>query len=189
MYLSLDTETCGLGIDKTLLTVGLVFTDDQLNILEEYELYVKPNDGTYHVTPYSLGINNINLQDHDKHPLTSTYKQAGTQLYEILRSQFIKNGSKKIIPVGKSIYFDLLQIWDKLVARPTWEEFVSYRTLDVGSVAEFARLQGHIPDDVSGSLESLVEFFNLSNLGHHGALNDAKMTLDVLRQFKNDYGD
>jgi len=95
MFLALDTETGGIGPDKSLLTLYAVALDDNLNPVAfsgddfkvaggilELDLKLKPDDGIYRVTGEALGINGINLSEHDKEAIPC--KKAGTLLYEFL---------------------------------------------------------------------------------------------------------
>jgi oligoribonuclease (3'-5' exoribonuclease) len=181
MYLSVDTETCGIGLDKSLLSIGLVLADEQFGILGEVELKCCPDNLTFNVTSESLRINKIELKQWDKNP---TYKETKTILFHYLKD-WSNNGTQKLCVVGKNVYFDLQQIWDKTLSRNTWEQFCSYRILDVTSVAQYLFFTGKIPPTVSGSLESLVDFYKIPKLECHNALNDSKMTLMVLKEMVN----
>jgi len=178
MLLSFDTETGGLGLDKSLLTLGLIFYDEEKGEkIDEYHWGLIPDNGIYIVDPKGLEVNGIDLVELAKTAIT--YKEAGTELYNVLKHHS-DHGSNKIVPVGKNVHGDINHVCDKLMSRGTWENFVSYRTMDVSSLFQAFRLVGKIPDTVSGSLESICEFYELPTDGLHGALRDAEMTLECL---------
>lgn len=184
MYLFLDTETGGIGLDKSLLTAFFLATNDKLEPLGELYLYLKPDDGVYKVTSEALGINKINLVEHEKSAVL--YKNGGSLLYSFLK-QYSNHGAIKLVPVGHNIGFDIAQIQDKLISRPTWENFVSYRKLDTQIVAQFLILCKKLDGSkTTGSLKSLSELFQVSTAeigaeeGFHDARFDTMLTRAVL---------
>ncbi len=178
MYIVLDTETGGIGLDKSLLTAYFMVCDDQFQKVDDLYLVVKPDDGIYRVNGEAMGINKINLVEHDK--VAITYKKAGTALYQFLVKSFARK-MDRMIPVGHGMSGDLDHIFDKLMARATWETFVSYRRLDTSIALQFLKSCGVFPETVSGSLESLVEHFGIKRDGElHDAKVDAELTRDVL---------
>lgn len=179
MYLVFDTETGGIGLDKSLLTLYLQATDNQFNPVGDLYLYTKPDDGVYHVTGEAMSINKINLIEHDK--IAIPYKKAGTTLYEFLKSNF-RGKDDRMVPIGHNMDGDLQQIWDKLLGRATWESFVSYRRFDTSAVIQYLKAKGVLPDSVSGGLENMIDYFGLPKGQNHSAEYDAKMTLEVLKK-------
>jgi DNA polymerase III epsilon subunit-like protein len=178
MYLILDTETGGIGIDKSLLTSYFMVCDNNFQKVDDLYLFVKPDDGIYRVTGEAMGINKIDLVEHDKKAIT--YKKAGTALYQFLEKNFGYR-KERMVPIGHGMSGDLDHIFDKLMSRATWETFVSYRRLDTSIVLQFLKSCGVFPDTVSGSLESLVEYFHIKRNGElHDAKVDAELTRDVL---------
>lgn len=178
-FIFLDGEMGGIGIEFSLLTISFLITDKNFNTLDELNLKLKPDVGGYIVTGEALGINHINLVEHDKDAIP--YKKGGTILYNFLKKNS-NNGSIKLISVGHGYSVDLDQIWDKLIGRPTWETFVSYRRLDTSVALQFLKMCGMFPDTVSGSLESLCKHFNINNGTLHDAKTDALNTRDVLKE-------
>lgn len=197
MYIFFDTETGGIGLDKSLLTVFFLVTDDKLQTIEELSLFLKPDDGIYRVTGEALSINHINLEQHDS--IAVTYSDGARTLYNFLNNHS-KRGAIKLIPVGHNCGFDIAQINDKLVKRPTWENFVSYRPLDTQVVGQYLILIGAVDGSrTSGSLKSLGEYFLVSSeeLGYagtgllHDARYDTLLTRAVLRvmKFKGEFAE
>lgn len=179
MYLSVDVETGGIGLDKSLLTLGLVFANENFVIEEEVEYSYIPDDGIYHVDPKGMEVNGIDLVKLSKEAVT--YSEGASLLYKKLQ-RFYSLENNKLIVVGKNVWGDCLQIWDKLLKRGSWENFCSYRQFDVTSVHMMLRAIGKIPEDVNGSLKSLCEYYEIPSEGYHNALADAKMTLRVLEK-------
>jgi hypothetical protein len=189
MYLFLDTETGGIDLDKSLLTVYFLVTSDHFEKMAELDLKVKPDDGTYRVTAQALDVNKINLVEHDKEAMA--YKQAGTQIYNLLRSAS-SDGSFKLIPVGHGVKFDILHVTDKLIGRNTFETFTSYRTIDTQSLSQFLISCNKIDGSkTSGSMASLGKYFNITpkDLGYneevlHSARYDTLLTLEVFKKMR-----
>lgn len=179
-YLVIDTETGGIDSNTTLLTAYFGAANAELHVEDELDLKLKP-DGPYSIDPAALEVNHIDLVKHDKEAeLKST---AGKKLYDFI-AKHSDNGASKLIPVGHGIYFDLGKVWENLLNRATFEKFVSYRRIDTGVVAQFQKLQGLVPAEVSGSLESLGNYYgcNLAPGYLHTAKYDARLTLAVLAQ-------
>lgn len=180
MFLIFDTETGGIGLDKSLLTAYFLICDEKLEKIGDLYLHVKPDDGVYHVTGEAMGINQINLVEHDK--IAIPYKKAGTMLYQFLESCY-RNQKEHMVPVGHGMTGDLNHIWQSLLGQKAWESFVSYRRLDTSVALQFLKSCGLFPETVSGSLESLVEYFKIEKVGElHTAKTDTICTCEVLKR-------
>lgn len=180
-YLFLDTETGGIGLDKSLLTASFILADENLNILDNLDISLKPDDKTYHCSAEALSINKINLVEHDKESIT--YKEAKTILYNHL-NKWSNNGKEKLIVVGKNVYFDLTHIWDKLISRGTWETFVSYQIVDLTTVWKMLEICGKVAVLSKTSLSNLAEYFNINfpDSIQHTSRNDTEITLRVYKK-------
>jgi DNA polymerase III alpha subunit (gram-positive type) len=180
-YIALDTETGGVTPETSLLTAYFAVLDENLCVVDELDLKVKPDDGNYVVTAQALGINKINLIEHEK--VAIPYKDAKTPMYKFLERNY---QGEKLIPVGHGIAFDVVRIRPTLISQGSWENFCSYRTLDTGQAAQFLRAAGKFPDNVSGSLGSLVAYFGIKFKGElHDARVDTLQTVAVLRELIN----
>lgn len=180
-YIALDTETGGVTPETSLLTAFFAVLDENLCVVDELDLKVKPDDGNYVVTAQALAINKINLVEHDK--IAIPYKDAKTPMYKFLERNF---QGEKLIPVGHGIHFDVRRVQPTLISQGSWENFVSYRLLDTGNAAQFLRAAGVFPKDVSGSLGSLVAYFGIKSKGElHDARVDTLQTVSVLRALLN----
>jgi DNA polymerase III epsilon subunit-like protein len=176
-FIFIDTETGGIGLDKSLLTLSLVVTNQDLEILEKQYYSLKPDDGVYHVDGKALAINKIDLAFHDL--IAMPYKTAKSHVYNLIHTHS-NEGADKLIPAGHGVSFDLIHIWDKLISRNSWENCCSYRPLDTGGIARFLMLLGKLPADLHGSLTSICEYFNIPLDPHH-AENDNLATIEVLK--------
>lgn len=180
-YLSVDTETGGLGDEVSLLTVGLVLADKDFNQIQAIQFGTKPDNGKYIVEAAGLAVNKINLVEHEYN--SEPYKKTGSDLYTILNS-WSKSGKEKLVPIGKQLAGDIRKIQQCLLSKNTWEQFVSYRQLDVSAVFMFMQNLGYFPETMNGSLKELLQYYMLKTDGQHDALWDAKATLEVLKKMK-----
>jgi DNA polymerase III alpha subunit (gram-positive type) len=73
-----------------------------------------------------------------------------------------------------------MKIQELLMSKNTWNKFVSYRTLDTGTIARACIAAGLLPSSVSGSLSSIAEYFNIDSSSAHSADGDVMMTTLVL---------
>ena len=180
-YIALDCETGGIGLDKTLLTVFFMVLDEELAPMDQISFKLKPADGVYHVSAEALAINKINLIAHDV--LAVTKSIAGQQLRTFL-TRWSNNGAEKLVPIGHGVAFDLIHIHEHLLGRSEFEKYTSYRKLDTAVIAQFFKLQGKMPDSVSGSLTSLMEYYNLLFPNAHDAEADTRATVEVLKAMR-----
>jgi hypothetical protein len=181
MYIIVDTETGGIGLDKSLLTASFFIADDQFKVKQKLNLFLKPNDGVYHVDAGGLLVNKIDLVKHDN--IAKTYKVSGTVLYDFLR-EWSQCGFNKLTVVGKNVYFDLTHIWDKLLGRGSWETFCSYQLLDLSSVWRWLEITGKVPKLESTSLGALAEYLEVEVGEPHTAYGDVVTTLNIARGIK-----
>lgn len=182
-YIAFDCETGGIEIENSLLTAYfVVLADDLTTILGELDLKIKPdNKQPYVVQAEALGINKIDLIKHDAEAITLS--QASTLLYEFLKLHS-GEGKSKLIPVGHNVVFDEEFIHAHMLKKTRWNQFVSYRRLDTGTVAEFFRLTGAIPKDVKGALGEIASYYGIAHANAHNAKADTLTTVKVLRKMK-----
>jgi hypothetical protein len=185
-FVAFDTETGGIGDDKSILTAyfGLFIKEDnKFKLIDELDLKIKPNDDIYRITAESLEINQIDLKQHNK--IAITEKQAGTKLYDKLHIWYTDSG-EKLIPVGHNVGFDIRKITTTIIHTGSWEQYVSYRVLDTCTIAQFLRLKGDLPKDLSCSLGKLGQYFKIYNKGElHEAKYDTLLTINVLENLIN----
>jgi hypothetical protein len=180
-YLSLDLESGGPEIKYSLLSAYFVILDENLEtVYGELDLKIKPNDGNYLVRGEALGVNGIDLVQHDKEAVTES--KAATLLYEFLE-EHAPNGSVKLMPIGHGIEKDIEFIKEHLTKN--WNKFVSYRYLDTGCIVQFLKLTGKVSRDLGGSLKELGEYFDVPMSGLHTAKGDTWATIEVLKKLRD----
>ena len=177
-YILVDCETGGFD-GTSLLTVYFGLVDKDFKLIDDLYLYTKPDDGIYRVQAQALGVNKINLIDHEVKAIT--YKEAGTNLYEFLK-EHTGDGKFKPQPLGHNVNFDIKRVTQDLMTPNTWQQFVSYRLLDTGTLGSALKDAGRIPSDISGSLSSYCQFFEIDASRAHDAQGDCVMTLQVYKK-------
>lgn len=183
-YLILDTESGSCHSTSTLLTAYFMVTDDNFKVLGDLYLQLKPEPNEHYiVNAQGLGVNGINLVEHDK--VSITCKQAKTLLYDFLK----KHGSiDRLVPVGHATKGDIKRICDNLISEGSWAQFCTYHFIDTSVVLQFLRVCGKMPMDTDGSVESLATYFanmddnvndKVVNLLLDGNLHDARIDVKL----------
>jgi DNA polymerase III epsilon subunit-like protein len=180
-YIALDIELGGLEREHSLLTAYFSVLDEQFEEIAELYLFVKPNDDKgYVIDPEAMAVNRINLIEHDQIAIPSS--EAGQLLFKFLRD-WSGNGQYKLVPIGHGVIGDLQCIWEKLLRRKVFEQFCSYRKIDTSAVTQFLKAVGMFPQEVSGSLGSLIEHFKLKGVTNsHDAKDDTRATVAILQE-------
>jgi len=169
----------GRDLKYSLLTAYFLVTDDRFKPIAELYLRVKPDDGVYIVCGQGMGVNGINLQEHDK--IAVPYKQAKATLFNFLK---LNAGCGKLTPVGHGVRGDIDHIIDKLISEGSWEQFCTYHYIDTSVVLQFLRACGKMPADCDGSVSALAKFFAIPVEGDlHDASVDTKVTCAILERF------
>lgn len=178
-YLVFDTETGGIGLDKSLLTAWFGVYNQDFIFYDSLSLALKPDDGIYKVTGEAMGVNKIDLVEHEKRAIP--YKQVKTELYQFLQ-RWATDAGNVLIPVGHVVSGDIDHVIDKLISRGSWEQFVSYKPLDTCIIARALQEVGKLPSDLGLSLRNLVSYFDIRVNGNpHEAEYDARATAILLQ--------
>jgi hypothetical protein len=180
LYLAIDNESGGIE-GCSLLTTYLAALDEDMSILGELELFVRPNDGKYVVEGQGMSVNNINLVEHDEKAIS--YSEAGKRLREFI-IQWSENGKTKLLPLGHGVAWDVRELNTYLLKHENWEQFVSYRKLDTSAIAQFLKTLEIIPSTVTGGLGSLTAYFGILHEAHT-AKGDVLATIAVFRAMKD----
>lgn len=183
-YFLFDCETGGKSPKTSLLTLYGMVLDDQLEVLDEIDLKIKPNNGLYSVTAEAMQVNKIDLIAHNKEAALVT--QASRDFYDFACMHSI--GHRKMIPAGHNLSFDIRFVKKHLLKANNsegndWAKFFSHRILDTATIAHYLILSGKLPDNISCSLVSLADYFGLDYSKAHNADFDAKLTLQILKRF------
>lgn len=186
-YLWSDSETSGKNpLKHSLLQVYFAVYNENLEFMDELELYLKPDNGDWTSINYeqeALDITGINLEEHFKNPNTITYSEGSKKLIEFLTKYKIPNKRKHFRLSGHNVEFDKRFILAQLAEEEEWEKLVHYNTIDTLRITTFLQDVGFIPNDV-GSLTSMVEYFNIPLGKAHDAREDIKMTVDLYSAIK-----
>lgn len=185
--LFIDTETGGISLDCSILTVTLTalrFGDTKIFPVDKLDLKVKPNDGIYRIQPGALKVNGIDLVEHDTTAIT--YKDASERITQFL-IKLNTGESRRPTLCGQHVIFDLDHLLNSgVVDRDLWRKKVDPRYIDILCLAKFAMLSGDIPEGQSLKLIDLVHFFNIpvdaSRL--HTSDYDNELAAQVLFAFK-----
>lgn len=179
--LAFDTETGGLDPrDSDLLTAYFEVIDQEYKTLDSLSLTVKPDgEALIKANPKALEINKIILSEHVKKAIT--YSEARDKLSRFLSKH--SNSRNKLTPMAHNISFDLGFVNMYLMDRKEWEQYVSYHTLDTGTLATALKFYGAIPSDYKLSLGSLADFFKVRRGDNvaHTAEGDVKVMIEIFK--------
>jgi len=183
-YIAYDTETGGLDISKSLLTLYIVVLDENFRTLEELNLCLKPDDGPCIVTDEAMAVNKINLPAHVD--LACTYSKAAAKVKTIL-DKHSEQGKHPLISIGSNIPFDKGFIRQYLI--PELDKYISHKNLDVGNIFEFLKLTGHVPHNASSKLGEMARLFKVKvNADLHTAKEDTLVAVRVLKRMIDKVG-
>jgi len=178
-YLHLDCEMGGRELKYSLLTAAFMVTDENFNVLGTLDLAVKPDDGDYVLSGQGMGVNKIDIIQHDL--IAIPYKQAKPLLFNFLKQHAV---GCKLVPVGHGVRGDIEHIIARLISEGSWEQFCSYHYLDTSVVLQFLRACGKMPLDCDGSVMALAKHFSIDISGElHNAMVDVQVTAAILKAF------
>lgn len=184
-YVACDTETGGIGPEADLLTAYFGIFDEELNLIAETTIKVRPDteDEFYSVSSKALEINKINLVEHFK--VAKAAKEAASDLYNFLNENttFVAGKRQRLIPIGHNVAFDIRKVGEKLLSKKTLDMFIGYRVLDTGTLGQFFQMAGLIPKDVSAGLGNLLKHFGLEFEGAaHNERADALACVAIIKK-------
>lgn len=181
-FCCMDSETGGLDPKKAdILTLYMAMTDEDLKIVDELDLKLKPDGRLPVAESGALEVNKIDLQKHISDPNTVTYSEAKIKIAAFARKYLKKRGKySNIIVLGQNVMFDLNFIWEHICDKQEFEAIFSYNVEDTKTAALFLKRCGWLPKEI-GTLKSLVEFFNIPKREAHEAKGDVHMTIDVYK--------
>lgn len=179
--LAFDTETGGLDPrDADLLTAYFEVIDQDYKTIDSLSLTVKPDgEALIKAHPKALEVNRIVIAEHVEKAIP--YSEAKEKLRRFLAKH--SNPRNKLTPMAHNISFDLGFVNTYLLDKKDWEQYVSYHTLDTGTLATALKFYGAIPSDYKLSLGSLAEFFKVkrgSNIAHT-AEGDVKVMIEIFK--------
>lgn len=181
-FVCMDSETGGLRAKQAdILTLFMAVTDEDFKVIDELDLKLKPNDRLPVVEGQAMAINKIDIQKHLEDPTTVTYAEAKVKIISFAKKYLKKRGRfSNLVPLGQKVDFDLKFIWEYIIPEEEWEGLFSYNVEDTKTASLFLKRCGWLPKD-TGTLKSLVEYFNIPRRKAHEAKGDVHMTLDVYK--------
>lgn len=181
-YFLFDTETGGLDARSvTLFSYFGVILDENLKIIDDINLMIKPKDGVYHVDIEALKVNKIDIIKHDETAIPENLASIKLREFLYKHSSFLTSSKTKLIPVGHNIGRLDIPMGERLIGFGEWDRLFSRRTIDTGTIAQFLILNGTLPESNNCSLQQLCQHYGIDYAGAHTAKQDVFMTLEVLR--------
>lgn len=163
----IDIETTGLNVIKhEIIEIGCVLTTPALEVLEEFELKIKP-EHPEDADPTSLKINHYD----------SALWEKAYSLEEALK--IFSQKAKDCIMVGQNVSFDS-GFLEYAFAKTGATNSLHYHKLDTVSIA-FAKLHQE-PEVEHFSLRELCLRFGIKNEGTHTGLGDARATYELYKK-------
>ncbi|MBU0611810.1 3'-5' exonuclease [Patescibacteria group bacterium] len=163
----IDIETTGLNmIEHEIIEIGCVIVDQKLEILEEFELKIKPKH-IENADKVALKITRYNEKDWE----------SGYTLGDAI--EIFSNKVKDCIMIAQNIAFDS-GFLEYTFAKLKLSNTMHYHKLDTISVA-WAKLHKK-PDLDHFSLREMCKRFGIENKNPHSALSDARATLEVYKK-------
>ena len=179
-YFLFDTETGGIRKEMSLLTLYGYILDENLNILDTIDLKIKPDDGVYHLNAQGLGINKINIVEHDR--VAKPLSEVKTCFKNYVCGWSL---NQKLTPIGHNIRFDVKFVKTHLME--DWDRYFDRRHIDTASVGKFLALTGFVPKLNTYSLSEMAAamMIDVDENKRHEASYDADLTLKVLQNMTN----
>ncbi|HEY5234789.1 MAG TPA: hypothetical protein VIJ14_01315 [Rhabdochlamydiaceae bacterium] len=183
-YLAYDLESGTL--DPTtgdILTAYFAILDENFTFIEDLDMKLKPVGRLPLAEAKALSINGIDIEKHLLDPETIAYPQAKEKLTALIKKYLKKKGKySNVLGFGYNVAsFDVHWIYHHLMSKSEWESMVHYKQLDVMHDVDVLKRHGWLPA-FSGSLGSMVEFFNVPKGAAHVARDDIRMTVDVYKK-------
>jgi len=163
----IDIETTGLNLTKhEIIEIGCVLTTPTLEVIEEFELKIKPE--------YVENADRVALKVNHYDPLNWQDAQSLKDGVKILSKK-----TKDCIMVGQNVAFDS-GFLEYAFSKTGTVNSMHYHKLDTISIA-WAKLCGE-PDVNHFSLRELCLRFGIKNENAHTALSDARATFELYKK-------
>lgn len=189
----IDTETGGLDPQThSLLSLGAVMWEDGI-IGDQFEVFLK--QPSYHVTPTSLKVNNMDLRMVINKGVEPSY--ALNQWYQFIVNAYPLEDRENIVLAGWNVMFDIgylkmlmkqvngVEIGSLVAARFDDENLkATYHQFDIASVVRFLNILGLCPTTRS---EETFKHFGVTPPQLHTALGDCITTANLLNKLMDVY--
>lgn len=179
----MDSETGGLN-PKTadILTLYMAMVDENMNVVDELNLKLKPDDRLPVVEEGAMRVNKIDLKAHLADPTTVNYSEAKKLVVAFMKKYHRKYGRyNNIRPAGQNVGFDINYIQEYILPKDEWDALFHYAVIDTKAIVDFLKDATWFPPDI-GNLESVVSFLQLPARDAHNAKEDTLMCLDVYKK-------
>jgi len=166
----IDIETTGLDvINHEIIEIGCVLVNSKLEILEEFELKIKPEHLKL-ADPISMKINHYN----------EALWQDAYSLADAMK--ILSEKAKDSIMVGQNLAFDFCFL-EHAFSKTKIKNSMHYHKLDTISIA-WAKFNKDI-DFEHFSLRDMCLRFGIENEKAHNALSDARATYQLYKKLMN----
>jgi len=176
-YIAFDFETGGLDPAKNpILTGYFAALDQNLNVIGDLELKIKPEEPFSILDKGAMEVNGINIEEHLADPKTLSRVEAGAKLLAFLK-EFRGKQKAKPRPLGHNVVFDV-EFTRQLIPQAEWEANVHYGVICTSIMTNVLKEVGMLPESL-GNLSSLVKYFGVQERKAHTAKDDVLMMIDV----------
>jgi hypothetical protein len=185
--LGIDTESGGIGLEYSLLSINFSIIDDNCEIVESLDLKLKPDPingrSEYFVQAEALRVNKINLAQHDLEAIS--YKESKSVIYKWLEKTTKEYGNFTVF--GQKVERDVELITRYTISENSWYNFVNRRVIDTISLGKYAQLIGLIPETQSLSLSKITDYLGVEVDENriHDAQYDVMLGAQYLKWFKD----
>ena len=163
MYIFIDTETGGLNYNEhSLLSVGFIVTDNDLNMIDKKEYFIK-ND-KYICELSAMTINKINIMDCIKNGIDNN------QLYNVLNSY---GNEKNLVWAGWNVMFDVQFLSKFLNGKLYFGKYMDVKSIYI----DYTNNQY-----TSYSLDSASKQLEIVNNKPHNAMSDIETTFEIYKR-------
>lgn len=164
----IDIETTGLSLTlHEIIEIGCIVVDSDLNIIEEFELKVKPQ----HIKTADKVSLKINHYDPDNWVDAISLDEA---------MKILSDKTEGSTMIGHNISFDAAFLEKAFFETKIEKKFFHYHLLDTVSIA-YAKL--HNSKEVGKfTLHELCEYFKIINEHEHTALSDTRATFELYKK-------
>lgn len=178
-----DAETGALKPKEgDLLTLYIAVVDENDKILEDLDLFLKPDGGRLPIAHAdALKKNGINIQEHLANPKTITYSEAKKLIIVMLKKYREPGRYRNMKIFGFNVRFDREFIKEYLLSEEEYDHYLHYKVSDVADGVDFLKEEGWLPPTV-GTLVSCVDHFGVPMGKAHTAKDDVIMTIEVRKK-------
>ncbi|MHA1499632.1 MAG: exonuclease domain-containing protein [Promethearchaeota archaeon] len=175
LYCFIDLETTGSDYAKDYpIQIGAILVDIQnFKILKKFSSLINIPEGII-ISEKAKEIHGLKKEDLKNAPKPKN----------VLKDFFSKFGTDYAF-AGWNVCFDV-SFFRKICIKNGFNnqyKEINFHHLDVQSIARYLKFKGNIEGEIS--LITLCEIYNLKRLENHDALEDAKLSLEVLKRLCN----